>query len=67
VIIIKILRVKDTSVNVTNTYGHTPLHVTAKCGNLEATKSLFERGAPFDNVDKDIDTPLHLAARHGKL
>jgi len=36
------------SFDLTNTYGHTPLHVSAKCGNLEAAKTLVEGGAAFN-------------------
>jgi len=51
--IINILLDKGMSVNLTNTHGHTPLHVSAKCGNLEATKILIERGAAFKHANEN--------------
>jgi len=36
--IIKLLLDKGMSVNLTNTDDTTPLHISAKCGRLEATK-----------------------------
>jgi ankyrin repeat protein len=39
----------------------------SKNGNLEATKALVERGAALNKTDKNGDTPLLLAATHGKL
>jgi len=67
VTIIKILLVKVMSVDLTNTYRHITLIVSAKFGNMEATKSLVERGTPFDNIDKEGDTQIHLGARYGKF
>ena len=44
------------SVDLTNTYGHTPLHVSAKCSNLEAMKTFVERGADFNNANENGGT-----------
>ena len=51
--IIKILLDKGICVDLTITYVHTLLHVSAKCGNLEATKTLVGRGAAFNNPDEN--------------
>jgi ankyrin repeat protein len=40
------------SVNVTNTEDSTPLHIAAQFGNLEATKTLVERGAAINITNK---------------
>jgi hypothetical protein len=53
--IIKILRDKGMSVEITNSDGFTPLDVVTN-GNLEARKALIERRS----------APLLLAVRHGK-
>jgi ankyrin repeat protein len=55
------------SVNLTNTNGSTPLHVSAEFGHFEATKSLVERGDSFIKVNKHGVTPLNLAIRNGQL
>ena len=36
---------------LTNGDDSTPLHVSAKCGSLEANKVLFERGAALNNAN----------------
>jgi ankyrin repeat protein len=65
--IIKLLLDKEMSVNLTNTNGSTPLHISAEFGHLEATKSLVERGASFVRVNKYVDTPLNLTSRKSEL
>jgi ankyrin repeat protein len=55
------------TVNLTNSDEQTPLHVSAQCGNLEATKTLVECGAGLNNTNKYGRTPVMLAAYHGKL
>jgi protein phosphatase 1 regulatory subunit 12C len=55
------------SVDLTNTEDDTPLHLSALNGNLEATKTLVERGAPLNNANENGFTPLLLAANVGKL
>ena len=55
------------SVNLTNTGDSTPLHVCAKFGHLDATKSLVERGADLNKVNKYGDTPLNLGNLNGQL
>jgi len=58
---------KGMSVNLTNANDSIPLHFSATCGNLEATKALVERGAALNKANRNGATPIHLAARHGKL
>jgi ankyrin repeat protein len=55
------------SVNVTNSNDVTPLHVSAKFGNLEATKDLVARGAAINYPNIDGNTPLMVAVCKGKL
>jgi ankyrin repeat protein len=50
--IIKLLLDKGMSVNLTNTDDSTLLHVCAKFGHLDATKSLVERSADLNKVNK---------------
>jgi ankyrin repeat protein len=49
------------TVDLTNAIDDTPLHLSTLNGNLEATKTLVERG------NKYVLTPLLLAANYGKL
>lgn len=38
-----------------------------RLGNANVTELLLQRGANIDAEDADKDTPLHMAARNGKL
>ena len=51
--------------NEQDTYGVTPLHEAAGCGNLEAVKVILEYGGRVDIYDERLGTPLHAAAVHG--
>ncbi|KAL8976460.1 MAG: hypothetical protein Q9205_007534, partial [Flavoplaca limonia] len=46
--------------------GKTPIHVAARCGNVEAVRSLFKHGVSPNIKDKDGNTPIHLAAFRGQ-
>ena len=46
--------------------GQTPIHVAARCGNVEAVRSLFKHGVSPNIRDKDGNTPIHLAAFRGQ-
>jgi len=63
----KILGDEGGSVDSTNGYGSTPLHVSGGFGNLEPTKTLVETESPLYKADKDGYTPLPLAAKERKL
>ena len=65
--VIKLLLDKDMSVNLTNTDGSTPLHVSAQFGYLEAIKALIEKGAAINNTNRDVNTQLMLDAYNGKF
>jgi ankyrin repeat protein len=58
--IINILLDKGLSVNLTSENEWTPLHYSAKNGNLEAKKALVGRGAALNNINKNGKTPLLL-------
>jgi ankyrin repeat protein len=55
------------SVNLTNTNDPTPLQFSAQFGHLEATKTLVDRGASFNKINKYGDTPHYLATRKDQL
>jgi ankyrin repeat protein len=55
------------SVDVTNGGEFMPLHISAECGNVEATKALVGRCAALNNTNKHGDTALNLAAYNGKI
>ncbi|XP_037481740.1 E3 ubiquitin-protein ligase XB3-like [Triticum dicoccoides] len=44
-----------------------PLHIAAANGRLEALSMFLDRGAQLDAVDRHKQTPLMLAAMHGKI
>ncbi|KAF6987482.1 hypothetical protein CFC21_005125 [Triticum aestivum] len=44
-----------------------PLHIAAANGRLEALSMFLDRGAQPDAVDRHKQTPLMLAAMHGKI
>lgn len=45
----------------TVTLGHTPLHVAAKCNNIESLKALLTNGANIESTDNHQFTPLLIA------
>lgn len=55
------------SVNLTNSCGRTPLHHSAKCGNLEVTKILSKVNFMKTKPIKIFYIPLLLAPRQGQL
>ena len=55
------------SVNLTNTYGRTPLLFSAEFGNMDAKKTLIESGAAINNTNDGGLTSLTVAADCGKL
>jgi len=65
--IINILLDKEMSVDLTNANGSTPLHLSVLHGNLEATKTLVDRGAAINNVNKFGDTALRVASSNGNF
>jgi ankyrin repeat protein len=65
--IINILLGKGMSIDLRNGYDWTPLHYSAKYGNLEATKALAKTGSALNKINKRGNTPLLLTATFGKL
>jgi ankyrin repeat protein len=64
--IIKLLLDKGMTVNLTDLHKSTPLHVSAECDNLEATKAFVEAGDALNKTNINGDTPLMLAKKCGK-
>ena len=48
-------------------WDNTALHIASIRGNLDIVTALIEAGAQIDNKNEDEQTPLHVAAKHGKL
>jgi len=59
--------IKGISVNLTDTYDSTPLHISAEFGHLEAKQILVEQDAVINNTNKYGVTPLMLGAYNGKI
>ncbi|XP_026450061.1 serine/threonine-protein phosphatase 6 regulatory ankyrin repeat subunit C-like [Papaver somniferum] len=53
-------------VNSVDSYGRTPIHVSAIHGNLDALKFCVSKGGDTDCVDNNGCTPLHCAASEGR-
>lgn len=49
------------NIHVKDNDGNTPLHESAKTGNLHVIKSILEYGAPVDAINNKGETPLHVA------
>ncbi|KAI3927780.1 hypothetical protein MKW98_023381 [Papaver atlanticum] len=54
-------------VNSVDSYGRTPIHVSAIHGNLDALKFCVSKGGDTDCVDNNGCTPLHCAASEGRM
>ncbi|MFZ4793714.1 MAG: ankyrin repeat domain-containing protein, partial [Blastocatellia bacterium] len=52
-------------VNANDNHGNTPLHCSAKVGNLKACKLLIENGADINRKNNNAGTALHRAAKGG--
>ena len=48
-------------------WDNTALHIASIRGHLDIVTALIEAGAQIDNKNEDEQTPLHVAAKHGKL
>ena len=51
--------------NAKNKYGHTALSLAIIEKHEEAAKILIDKGTDIDSVNKNNNTPLHLASMHG--
>ena len=49
----------------TDESGNTPLHTASERGNLEAVKILLDHGGSASVQNKELETPMHLAAVTG--
>lgn len=59
---IKLLLEYGANVNIKDSYGTTPLHLTSLYGHTEATKLLIDNGAYVNAQDNLGNTPLHEVA-----
>ncbi len=64
VIIWKLLRLKDTNINASDTEGVTPLIYACRYGNLQVAQALINRGVDTDAVDIYGNPALHYALLH---
>jgi len=62
-----LIQVFRKDINVACPDGLTPLHMSARDGNLLAVDELLNLGADYDALDELQFTPLHIACRNGKL
>ena len=53
--------------NRNDRWDNTALHIASIRGHLDIVTALIEAGAQIDNKNEDEQTPLHVAAKHGKL
>jgi ankyrin repeat protein/serine/threonine protein kinase len=60
-------KLADVNALDSNGSGQTALHVAAAAGLDSLVELLLEKGAQADAIDAAGDTPLHLAAKNGKL
>ncbi|XP_022891704.1 ankyrin repeat domain-containing protein 50-like [Olea europaea var. sylvestris] len=58
---------KGASVNFSDQYGLTPLHIAAIKGHKDAVMMLVEFGADLESQDAEGHTPLHLAVEGGSV
>ena len=54
-------------IEVTDQFDNLPIHVAAKEGNLETVKILIDAGSSIDRKNEDEQTPMHMAAIHGRV
>ncbi|KAE9370539.1 ankyrin [Stipitochalara longipes BDJ] len=55
------------SPNVPDKYGHTPLHIAALEGSVQATEILLEHKAKLEELDRFGRTPLMISSKFGNL
>ena len=53
--------------NKNNRWDNTAQHIASFRGHLDIVTLCIEAGAQIDNKNEDEQTPLHVAAKHGKL
>ncbi len=54
-------------ISVCDRYDNSPLHVACERGYLDIVFELLDSGADVDNKNEDEQTPLHFAAKHGRV
>jgi hypothetical protein len=59
---------KTVSLNKTNKYGETTLHIACRTGNVKRVKAILDSpNVPLNSRDFNEWTPLHEACSHGRL
>ena len=53
--------------SVNDRWDNTPLHIACSKGHLDCAVALIDAGAQIDNKNEDEQTPLHLAAKGGRI
>jgi ankyrin repeat protein len=61
-----VLRLLGLGLNITDKYGHTPLHVAARNGKHQVVQLLIDEGADIEANEMYLRTPLHVSASNGK-
>jgi ankyrin repeat protein len=62
--IVRILLKSKDSINVSDEYGWTPLHIAAMHNDLDMVKTLIYKGAHLNALDLNSNTPLALARQN---
>ena len=65
-ILLKQSGIKDVF-SVNDRWDNTPLHIACSKGHLDCAVALIDAGAQIDNKNEDEQTPLHLAAKGGRI
>ncbi len=64
--VVRALLKAGAEVEVTNSFGSTPLHIAAQNGHLDVISLLLEKKAKVDVKNKFGWSPIHLAAQNGE-
>ena len=65
--LVRLLLERGASLDVSDDWGQTPLHIAAYYGSTDSLRFLLERELAVNVRDPQRRTPLHQAARSGKL
>ncbi|OJW67106.1 MAG: hypothetical protein BGO68_00010 [Candidatus Amoebophilus sp. 36-38] len=65
--VIELLSENKTSINESDNFNNTPLHLAVRLNNLEIIKLLLQAGADTRVKNKLSETPLHVSAMFGNI